>query len=372
MFRLPHSLPHPLRSELERALCSSDPPAVLSAIVHPFLQCFQAEAIVASVQVNGAPPIPLAVSEGSFDPGALTEAWIKERIHPAIVQELRGKHYPLSYSRFSWPFPHCTAPLLVPTEYTLIIPFSSEHVVRLTTTPLFHGYLALLLPSFPSFQDELVQLIITLPSLLSELFICSISASSIERRSLHHLAYEVRQHSLAALRLTSILDGNREVIASLAQVLNHLELSAEECLLPVALPPPSTTPLSVNQIVLDTVALLKPLFDTAEVPVVCELDTHLPPCLIDPGLFPVVVHRLLDDLLKLCSQGDPLTVRTRYDEPGTVILELFFQTASREEHDLSLVQHLIEAHDGRIFTYQGADTTAAIVVELPQCRESER
>jgi hypothetical protein len=82
-----------------------------------------------------------------------------------------------------------------------------------------------------------------------------------------------------------------------------------------------------------------------------------------------VVHRLLDDSLKKCVPGHPLTIRTRCEEGGTVLVELFFHAVHAEERDLSLVQHLVEAHEGRLFTYRGADTTAAIVLELPRCRE---
>lgn len=107
----------------------------------------------------------------------LLEQWRQSGIHAEIFNELSNRLSAISYSAFSWPFPrlNLTEDKLsnqqfnIPREYCVLLPISADLVLRAESEPEFHGYLGLFFDSFPKISEQLVELIVSLPPLLSEI-----------------------------------------------------------------------------------------------------------------------------------------------------------------------------------------------------------
>jgi hypothetical protein len=181
MLRLPKSLPKNLASELKACASASVLEECFEHIAECVLKGFRAKdvilAFVSEVSVGDEPSIALAKtsrdnmpSDYQFD---FPTKWITSGIHQSVIKDLQNRFSPVSYSSFSWPYASTigdeSGVYSCPKEYTLLIPFSSELIVTKTSEQAFSGYFAVLFDAFPKFDDEPLQLIVTLPSLMSEI-----------------------------------------------------------------------------------------------------------------------------------------------------------------------------------------------------------
>jgi hypothetical protein len=175
MLELPVTAPADLRRALENIPAEFD--RTVPLISESLRRIFSAELCLVAIDSDSTgqrPRLVWSAAKELFNMGLAEQSsadWIERGIHRAASLELQAKLSPVSFSRFSWPYPRTAAdaPLVFPREFSLLIPINSELVVRFSTDAEFRGYAALMFPAFPDFSDDLVQQIITLPALLSEL-----------------------------------------------------------------------------------------------------------------------------------------------------------------------------------------------------------
>lgn len=184
MLKLPRNTPDSLRLPLEQIARQDSPDRLLEAMSLWCLKAFHASEIVSYF---ASPCTPDIEDTGNFYVSSIRSSaspqfaevflsrWKASDIHLYIGRDVREHLAPISYSSFSWPYPRFESDddssekelFRLPRGYTMVLPICSELMVTKDNDPTFFGYIALLYDDFPEQIDEIVQLIITLPELLS-------------------------------------------------------------------------------------------------------------------------------------------------------------------------------------------------------------
>lgn len=414
MVTLPRSLPPEMKSLLERALSGSDFRSVICEVASVVRRLCNARDLLLMLTVKGAPqsiPAELELASSGSD-GVFREfladlpaRWKLAGLHDYVSADLEVSLSAISYSAFSWPYP--TLPLydetdgrgfVVPREYTVFIPCSSDLTVANDNQPAFFGYVALMFDAFPTMTDSLVHLIVTLPGLLSEIIASVISEHSSRVVDLYrsHVHDARRQLMLLKEHLDRLQRG--AALNGAAETLGHMDRIVSRTLqrmqsLTIAgrawsdVPKIAPVRIDLNELVQETVGEFQPRFQSAGKTVICELAADLPPVPLDPSVFTAVVENLLDNAAKYSPRPSRIEVRTAA-APGVVRLqiandgvpipleerELVFAPRFRlngssetrgEGLGLFVVRRVVEAHGGRAFVAEAGPDRSVFVVELP-------
>ena len=184
MFILPNNLPLEIRDAIEPQAQTPTLEDFLSGAAQAVSDLFVASDAFLLLHVEYSPENLRQISYlgGQNGPRSeqtckqFTRRWLESNIHYYVAKDLHSRLASISYSAFSWPYPRLATSSLsadvgftIPREYTLLLPFCSDLIVRESSEPLFFGYTMLLFETFPSLADSVVQLIISLPELFSEI-----------------------------------------------------------------------------------------------------------------------------------------------------------------------------------------------------------
>ena len=190
MLELPKNLDENLRSAYQRHLDAENINQALSGLTSGTLDLFDAQQAFFMFQSEKhAKPLFEFVDCSAKDPDLaqvdysqdfdkrFLKQWTQSEIHQRVTKDLLLRLSAISYSAFSWPYarfsiekdPLSGGEISFPRDYSIFLPFSSSSVLRHTEEAEFFGYLAVFFSNFPQFSDEIVQLVIVLPELLSNI-----------------------------------------------------------------------------------------------------------------------------------------------------------------------------------------------------------
>lgn len=413
MFRLPNTAPSEIRSLLERELGVRALDQVLIHTQGTVQRLFNAQDSLLMFRSEDTPHASglrlgnAATARSDLSPGtleALPARWEEAGIHQYIAHDLRVQLSCISYSAFSWPYPNFSlntngAPLVVPRDYTLLIPFSSELTVHHEEDSPFFGYLALMFDAFPQLPDSTVRLIVTLPELLSDVVAAHLRQPLFygerARSSFAHDAKRqilvLREYLLQLQQLTAPEQRER-VLTSMERVLGRLQHGVSDVLLLDRMRTGQLTvnpiPLSLSELAQETVAEVAPLFAQGGVSIRTECAADLPSSAIDPAIFPAAIENLLDNALKFSERGQTVVLRTLVNAAGQLVLEVSDQGKGVRDEEreaifapyfrgeagegvpgnglgLYMVKKIVEAHRGEVSVLSSDAHKTTFSVTLP-------
>ncbi|MCB0323445.1 MAG: HAMP domain-containing histidine kinase [Bdellovibrionales bacterium] len=422
MFQLPQNLPQDLAAAFRGSTGAQSVDEALPSLATAIRNLLGAKEVFLVCEIESEDAeTPREVVAG-FDAGgspftaptldAVFGQWIRSGLHRHLIEDLSSRLACVSYSAFSWPY----TPLKVedvygntifhtPREYTLLVPCSSRQAVTFRGDPAFQGYIALFFDAFPSLKDTLIELIIMLPGLLSQIAAQFLTRSVPEQSGeLGAFAHDIKRYLLIVrefLRVAQSEDSARRAKAfsgierSLVRMLhesNSLLLADRDSFGGLHIHP---VPVQINELVEEAVQEMRPLFATARIKVRVELESSLPDLLIDPAVFPSVVSNLLDNALKYSDSGSEVIVRTALTSNDDVALQVVDSGVPVADEDLPhlfakryrgsnaravsgnglglyLVKKIVEAHGGSVRLESGAGGTKRFVAELPAAHGQAR
>lgn len=190
MFVLPKNVSDNVRAALQPNLAEEQLERALMGVNASVMRLFGAEESALVFETNNGDSGVVALNrrgEGFAKPFVeqFFQQWYQKEIHERVRKDLVGRLASISYSAFSWPYGRLEldedvlngVQFVVPRDYSIFLPISSSLLVREETEQEFFGYIALFFDAFPGIADDTVQLIMTLPGLLSE-----VSAGYLRRR----------------------------------------------------------------------------------------------------------------------------------------------------------------------------------------------
>jgi signal transduction histidine kinase len=366
--------------------------------LHRPTQPDQDQAVFRSV-LSANPEFPKTVLED------FSQRWCEAKIDEAVCRVLNARLSAASYSAFSWPFAALADDhgLALPRDFTLFIPVSSELSVIHDSEPDFLGYFVLFFDSFPSFTENIIQLIVTLPSVLSDIILSYLRYEVRDGAGeLSAFAHDMKRNLLLAeeqlLSLRSwVRPGQAERWNQLERNLRRMIQQTSAILLADKVQFQnlhiSSLPININELVQETVVNFQPQFSNSKVELKIDLAEDLPLSPIDPAVFPTVIENLLDNSLKYSSAGGCVMLRTKRGHDDAVRLEIMdngcglsedeweqifhkhyrSNLSSRSEGNglgLYLVRKIVEAHHGRVFPEKTDEMKTCFVVELPAMFDS--
>lgn len=182
MLQLPKTLGTTVLNAFQKHLESQSITEVLSGLTAGTRELFGAQDafLLFESEANSQPIYSFSTEELGLSEEftkCFFEKWQSSQVHQRLKNDLLLRLSPISYSAFSWPyarFEQDRDPLSgdicsIPRDYSILLPISSDTILYRTEEPAFFGYVAVFFESFPQISDEVVQLIITLPSLLSDI-----------------------------------------------------------------------------------------------------------------------------------------------------------------------------------------------------------
>lgn len=182
MLRLPKTISADIRVALQGALSSSSLDQALQGLTDGSRGLFGASEAFCALHTEALPDVIRCFS--AERPGfsndfaeLLWSNWKSAGIHERLTRDLLLRLSSISYSAFSWPYARIQAErdlllgekYAIPRDYSIVLPFCSELIVHDTDDPAYFGYVVLFFNSFPQISDETVQLLITLPGIISEI-----------------------------------------------------------------------------------------------------------------------------------------------------------------------------------------------------------
>ncbi len=417
MIRLPQTLPKLLRSALEEALSEQDLELALRQASSAISGLFSAPKAVCSLDyVGGSVSNKLSCTVGAEVHYTLEEqekiaAAIRESgMHKLLLQELGQKLASVSYSAFSWPFPRVEMrsqeeqkSLMLPQEYSLFLPFSSRQVVSRDEEYLFEGYLGLLFEEFPKLDELEIQLIVTLPELLSSVVSTLLAEKRrVDENLLPLFAHDIKRDILinreflrvaeesSGSKASKALAGMKRSLLRMLGDVNAVLLADKEKNGKLSV---STLLLDINELVSEVVEEVKPLFDHAKVKLRLELASAVTPLAIDPALFPAALFNLLDNALKYSDPGSEVVVCTKLSARDRCLLEVvdsgcpiapeererIFENRTRGSnsrgvtgsgHGLYIAKQIVEAHKAELRMEESVGATKRFVIEFSPERSS--
>ncbi len=182
MFILPKNVSHDVRVALQPNLAEDTLERALMGTNAAVMRLFGAEqaALVFESEGGASGVVALDRRERGYEKAFIEEFfkdWYAKDIHERVKRDLVGRLASISYSAFSWPYGRVEldedvlkgTQFIIPRDYTIFLPISSSLLLRNEEDTEFFGYIALFYDAFPSISDDTVQLIMTLPGLLSEI-----------------------------------------------------------------------------------------------------------------------------------------------------------------------------------------------------------
>jgi len=148
--------------------------------------------------------------------------------------------------------------------------------------------------------------------------------------------------------------------------------------------------VNLNDLVAETVEVLKPIAATAGVDLETEADMSLPALELDVTKFRQILMNLITNAIQSSSSGEHIVVRTRCsrfealveitdcgcgipEEQREKIFQPFFTTKKEGTGlGLAIVKKIVEAHGGRITFHPNRDKGTTFVVALPSSRPERR
>lgn len=228
MLTLPIHVPTNIKKELAHVFAADNEASLIDELVFRVVRLFEAqEGIVGFYRFNNDSNIannttnqPVKLYNFSFlhkgknlsshSANIIKRLWLDSGIHNRVVQELAFKSSPVSFSTFSWPFGRAeyssssnntddTATnggergnndiddfdildINFPRAFTMLVPFTSRLTVSTPLDKEFNGYLAIFFDEFPDITEDVLQLIVTLPDLISNLMSAYIRWNSSEQK----------------------------------------------------------------------------------------------------------------------------------------------------------------------------------------------
>ena len=332
-------------------------------------------------------------------------AWLESGTNELICRDLQARSAAVSFSAFSWPYVQAhfehegLKERSFPREYTILLPFSSAMALRDESESSFFGYLGLFFDSFPMLSDTTVQLIITLPELLSSLVAGYLRHYLVTKAAdLSVFCHDMKRYLLVARECMHTLKADdkeqrKKAFAALERSLlrmlhqsNSLLLSDKDEHGNLKI---SCMAVNLNELILETTEEFLPLFAHSQIKVNTELRA-LPAISLDPAIFPSVLNNLLDNALKYSKPGSAVTIKTRMDgnnraliefsdtgqpipaeEQGRVFQKRFRGSNTRGKSGnglgLYLVRKIVESHGGEIrLTQENSSKTFVISLPAPQ------
>ena len=138
----------------------------------------KAEYAITAYSTGSDPDIVSAGLDKNGDPYEIPEVidlWLNSGLHEQVMHDLASRNSSVSYSSYSWPYVSSDKITLssgkefnFPSAYQLLIPFASAHIYRLDIDTEFYGYSAYFFPDFVEFSDQVIQTLITLPEVTSQ------------------------------------------------------------------------------------------------------------------------------------------------------------------------------------------------------------
>ncbi len=412
MIRLPCTLPKALRNALAPALETSDLDTAFSRSSAAIMGLFSAKKAVCVLEYKTEEGIQrLAHILGKdfryteSEEQMILNGILECGMHSQLLQVLGQKLASVSYSAFSWPFrrvemrsKEAEKSFVLPQEYSLFLPFSSRQVVSSEEEYLFEGYVGLLFTEFPKLSELEIQLIVTLPDLLSDIVRSYLDLQhELDNDSLPLFAHDMKRDILINrefLRVAEESSGSKSAKAlagikrSLLRMLgetNAVLLNAKEERSGLSVSP---VPIDINELVQDVVEEIKPLFAHANVKLRVELAGYLNPLLIDPAVFPAALFNLMDNALKYSDPGSEVVVCTKLSPHDRCLLEvldsarpiahdereLIFEKRRRGKnaegtsgsgYGLYLAKKIAEAHGASLRLEESVGATKRFVIEFP-------
>ncbi len=346
MLKLPKNLPRDIRAALQRCLSTSLVSEMLALLTESSLELFGAADALLSFEQSVIPGVEekktmvlrgKTLAQAPAATAQFVERWQDSGIHQYLRKDLEARLSSISFSAFSWPYPQLKfdaegGNFSVPREYSLLLPFSSELIVSTRSEPAFFGYLALFFERFPDLPENTIQLIITLPEIMSEITAGYVRANIQNRDGdLSSYAHDIKRYLLVSreyLEQVKIADATKRQKAaagmerSLLRVLNETNsilLADKDSQGNLQVNP---VPLGLGELVEEVAADMRLIFEAADVQLQCRTEPRLPPVLVDPAIFPSVLSNILDNALKYSPPGSKVTVRTYADGGSAVAVEV--------------------------------------------------
>ncbi len=181
---------------------------------------------------------------------------------------------------------------------------------------------------------------------------------------------------------TSRLEG-LELVTAIREEVRALAALTDEYLVAARLPSPAFELDSLNDLLTELVAFLRPLADRQQSALVLDLDPELPPLPVDRTMLKQAVINLIKNGLEAVERGGRITVRTRRDEkavavtvadtgPGIApeaverLYEPFFSTKPRGTGlGLSIAQQIAREHGGELTVSSPVGHGAEFRLRLP-------
>lgn len=180
MLYLPKTLSPTVRGSFQKYLQSTDIAEVLPGLAQGCRVLFEAQQcfLVFDAASLSRPVVCFSGLNEEYGPAFdadFWKSWCDAGVHERLTKDLVQRLSPISYSAFSWPYARIQVEMnavsgqryAVPRDYSILLPISSDMIVRPQQDAAFFGYLAVFFSSFPQISDDIVQLIISLPELLS-------------------------------------------------------------------------------------------------------------------------------------------------------------------------------------------------------------
>jgi len=410
MFFLPRTLSSDVRALLEKDLEDLPLEKITSKVTRSVLELFEAKDcffFLYRFSDDGREAFsPQVATQDPTNLEALKELsarWKNSGIDDKILHDFRSKVNCVSYSAFAWPYGSLSteAPagkgLAIPRDFTLLLPVNSQLSVSHQSDCGFLGYFALFFDSFPQLADRTIQLITTLPQILSDVILAYFRQSAgDEANELGTFAHEVKRQLLFAAEMLERSTGqpreNEDYVSAALRTLHRLIQRTSAVLLADRINAGglriSRLPICLNEVVEEVAQNFRGQLRKRNTQMIIELDEDLPLSPIDPSVFPTVIENLIENSLRYSGPNSCIYLRTRRSEDSQVVLEVLddgkaipenewekifqkhYRVDSQDGPDgnglgLYLVQKIVEAHEGRIYPRKCEEMKTCFVIELP-------
>ncbi len=176
------------------------------------------------------------------------------------------------------------------------------------------------------------------------------------------------------------------LVASIRDQVNTLDALTEEYLAFARFPKPHFEEESVNQLIEELAAFVRPVATRQGLTIHVNTDPSVPMMEIDRGLLRQAVHNLVKNSMEALSRGGALTIESRCDGDAVEVIvsdtgngippqvaqrlfEPFFTTKPQGTGlGLSITRQIIEEHGGELSWRNGPSGGATFVVRLPITR----
>lgn len=337
-------------------------------------------------------------NDAGEEPTRFFEQWFAAEIHSRVQTDLKRRLSSISYSNFSWPYHHIDdAPCKIPADYTVLVPVSSALAFKWEGDESFEGYIAILFDAFPQVNEAFIEIVVSLPQLISELVSGFLRTQAVTHRTGSAFAHDIKHYLILGAELLNKLqagnfDSHQRIMERLTNVMLKMRLETDSYLLheQERADRLSVSPLqcSLNELVTAAADDVRILFDAAGVRLDVELADDICETALDPALFPSVIHNLVSNGLKYSTTGGSVRLRT-ISRPDSVSFEVHNDGIGIRAEDqphlfsphfrgsnangitgnglgLFVAKTIVEAHGGSIAIASGDPCHTCFVISLPR------